>query len=66
MFGGHCGVAVLLLLLWTLTYEPSDCAKFLDQTGILKPSDMRASQVVFDRKSEHMGEWEEKWVCACG
>ena len=33
----------------------ADTAKFLDQKGELKPSDMRASQVIFERKSEHMG-----------
>ena len=39
------------------------CAKFLDQRGELKPGDMRASQVNFDRKSEHMG--ETYWSLEC-
>ena len=30
-------------------------AKFVDKSGILKPSSVQASELTFDRKSEHLG-----------
>ena len=32
------------------------CAKFVDRNGKLKPSTLQASQINFDKNSEHMGE----------
>ena len=34
---------------------PPGYAKFVDKNGEEKPNDLQASQLVFDRKSEHMG-----------
>ena len=31
------------------------CAKFVDTKGILKPGAVQANQIVFEKKSEHMG-----------
>ena len=31
------------------------CAKFVDTQGVLKPGSVQANQIVFEKKSEHMG-----------
>jgi hypothetical protein len=31
------------------------CAKFVDIKGFLKPGSIQANQIVFEKKSEHMG-----------
>ena len=31
------------------------CAKFVDTQGVLKPGAVQANQIVFEKKSEHMG-----------
>lgn len=43
----------------SLTMVISGCAKFVDTRGVLKPSSVQANQIVFEKKSEHMGE------CSC-
>ena len=40
------------------------CAKFVGKDGIKKPSDLQASELTFDRKSEHMGKYSDsiRWL----
>ena len=40
---------------FSLTIDISGCAKFVDTRGILKPGSVQANQIVFEKKSEHMG-----------
>ena len=37
------------------------CAKFVGKDGLKKPSDIQASELTFERKSEHMGTSYKQW-----
>ena len=38
------------------------CAKFVDTKGILKPGSVQANQIVFEKKSEHMGKCDYMYM----